>query len=50
MSITEPWFDYKVESSEKTASGALDLLLRLRVELQKADRQLIHIRENYVEK
>ena len=34
----------------KTAGGALDLILRLRGELQKADSQLKHIRENYVEK
>jgi hypothetical protein len=49
-SVIEPWFDSKVESSDKTAGGALDLILRLRGELQKADSQLIHIRENYIEK
>jgi hypothetical protein len=49
-SITEPWFNLNVESNDKTAGGALDLILRLRGELQKADSQLRHIRENYVEK
>lgn len=49
-SVIEPWFDSKVESDDKTAGGALDLILRLRGELQKADSQLRHIRENYVEK
>ena len=46
-SVIEPWFDSKVESDDKTAGGALDLILRLRGELQKADSQLKHIRENY---
>lgn len=49
-SVTEPWFNSKVESNDKSAGGALDLILRLRGELQKADRQLIYIGENYVEK
>lgn len=49
-SVIEPWFDFKVESNDKTAGGALDLILRLRGELQKADSQLIYIRENYIEK
>ena len=49
-SVIEPWFDSKVESDDKTAGGALDLILRLRGELQKAGSQLRHIRENYVEK
>lgn len=49
-SVIEPWFDSKVESNDKTAGGALDLILQLRGELQKADSQLSHIRENYVEK
>lgn len=49
-SVTEPWFNLNVESSDKTAGGALDLILRLRGELQKAGSQLRHIRENYVEK
>ena len=49
-SVTETWFDSKVESSDKTAGGALDLILRLRGELQKANSQLNYIRENYVEK
>ena len=49
-SVTEPWFNSKVESNDKTAGGALDLILRLRGELQKAESQLSHIRENYVEK
>ena len=49
-SVIEPWFDSKVESNDKTAGGALDLILRLRGELQKAGSQLRHIRENYVEK
>lgn len=46
-SVTEPWFDSKVESSDKTAGGALDLILSLRGELHKADSQLLYIRENY---
>ena len=46
-SVTEPWFDSKVESNDKTAGGALDLILQLRGELQKADSQLKYIRENY---
>ena len=46
-SVTEPWFNSKVESNDKTAGGALDLILRLRGELQKADSQLKYIRENY---
>ena len=46
-SVTEPWFNSKVESNDKTAGGALDLILRLRGELQKADNQLNYIRENY---
>ena len=46
-SVTEPWFNPNVESNDKTAGGALDLILRLRGELQKADSQLSHIRENY---
>ena len=46
-SVIEPWFDSKVESDDKTAGGALDLILRLRGELQKADSQLKYIRENY---
>jgi hypothetical protein len=46
-SVTEPWFNSNVESSDKTAGGALDLILRLRGELQKAGSQLRHIRENY---
>ena len=49
-SVIEPWFDSKVESDDETAGGALDIILRLRGELQKADSQLRHIRENYVEK
>ena len=49
-SVTEPWFNPNIESNDKTAGGALDLILRLRGELQKADSQLSHIRENYVEK
>ena len=48
--MTEPWFDSKVESSDKTAGGALDLILRLRGELQKANSQLKYVRETYVEK
>ena len=48
-SVIEPWFDSKVESNDKTAGGALDLILRLRGELQKADNQLRYVRENYVE-
>ena len=46
-SVTELWFNSKVESNDKTAGGALDLILRLRGELQKAYSQLKHIRENY---
>ena len=46
-SVIDPWFDSKIESSDKTAGGALDLILRLRGELQKADSQLKYIRENY---
>lgn len=46
-SVIEPWFNLNVESSDKTAGGALDLILRLRGELQKAGSQLSHIRENY---
>ena len=46
-SVTEPWFTPNIESSDKTAGGVLDLILRLRGELQKADNQLNHIRENY---
>ena len=46
-SVTEPWFNSKVESNDKTAGGALDLILQLRGELQKADSQLKYIRENY---
>ena len=42
-SVTEPWFDSKVESNDKTAGGALDLILRLHGELQKADGQLTNI-------
>ena len=49
-SVTEPWFNSKVESNDKPTGGALDLILRLRGELQKADSQLSHIRKNYVEK
>ena len=49
-SVIEPWFNPNVESNDKTAGGALDLILRLRGELQKAESQLSHIRENYVEK
>lgn len=45
--VTAPWFNSKVESNDKTAGGALDLILRLRGELQKADSQLSHISENY---
>lgn len=33
-SATEPWFNLNVESSDKTAGGALDLILRLRGEIQ----------------
>ena len=46
-SVTEPWFNPNVELNDKTAGGALDLILQLRGELQKADNQLSHIRENY---
>lgn len=46
-SVTEPWFNPNIESNDKTAGGALDLILRLRGELQKADNQLNYIRENY---
>ena len=46
-SVTDPWFNSKVESNDKTAGGSLDLILRLRGELQKADSQLSHIRENH---
>ena len=46
-SVTEPWFNSNIESNDKTAGGALDLILRLRGELQKADSQLKYIRENY---
>ena len=46
-SVTDPWFNSKVESNDKTAGGALDLILRLRGELQKADNQLRYVRENY---
>ena len=49
-SVIEPWFNLNVESSDKTAGGALDLILRLRGELQKADSQLKYVRETYVEK
>ena len=45
--VTEPWFNSNIESNDKTAGGALDSILRLRGELQKADSQLKHIRENY---
>ena len=46
-SVIEPWFNPNIESNDKTAGGALDSILRLRGELQKADSQLKHICENY---
>ena len=44
-SAIEPWFNSNIESSDKTAGGALDLILRLRGELQKAENQLKHVVE-----
>lgn len=46
-SVTEPWFNSKIESNDRTAGGALDLILQLRGELQKADSQLKYISKNY---
>ena len=48
-SVIDPWFNPNIESNDKTGGGALDLILRLRGELQKASSQLKYIRENYVE-
>ena len=35
-SVIDPWFTPNIESNDKTGGGALDLILRLRGELQKA--------------
>ena len=48
-SVIDPWFNPNIESNDKTGGGALDLILRLRGELQKASSQMNYIRENYVD-